>query len=348
MRASLVVEPAVLAMPALSTDEQSIAQSIETIIELSEAAREADFNVCILSEAENYLAEAGLYPVSHSIAQSLASCGLSHVYTTEDIRRSIQSILHRARRLEEISGIDFLIPNNMQTKPDVLSSREISGIRESLEVTLAHTALLSSTAGKRNVQALLIPGEAFSSEIEILAEITDIAPSFKGSADQQELSCTIGLVESASSFGDQLDASEVWRIAENETEMSIAIAIKARSVRTMSGCPAPRENCDKFHLSAAFVDTMLTSQTMPNARYGTATFECLARLVARSPSEAPSKLYKLSETGRREDVVRSDGAVGWRLHVTKSGEAIRLMFWRRNDASIEFASLGPKGQVRID
>jgi len=72
MRASLVIEPAVLAMPALSEDEQSIARSSERIIQVSGAIRDDDFGICLLGEAENYLAEAQLYPVSHSISQALA------------------------------------------------------------------------------------------------------------------------------------------------------------------------------------------------------------------------------------------------------------------------------------
>jgi hypothetical protein len=100
-------------------------------------------------------------------------------------------------------------------------------------------------------------------------------------------------------------------------------------------------------MGSAFLETMHACQSTPSSRYGQVSFEALARLVAKSPTEAPKKLYKLSDTGRREDVVRTDGAVGWRLHVTKTGEGIRLMFWRRRDESIEFANLGPKGQVKI-
>ena len=84
MRASLVIEPAVLAMPALSEVEQSIARSIERIIQVSGAIRDDDFGICLLGEAENYLAEAQLYPVSHSISQAFS--------TTESEKCLIQKI----------------------------------------------------------------------------------------------------------------------------------------------------------------------------------------------------------------------------------------------------------------
>lgn len=86
---------------------------------------------------------------------------------------------------------------------------------------------------------------------------------------------------------------------------------------------------------------------MPNERYGSSTFDTLARIVAQSPTEAAQRLYKLTHTGSRIDVIRSDGAVGWRIHVTKHGEGIRLMFWRLTDSSIEFANVGPKSDVNI-
>ena len=346
MKASLVLEPAVLAMPALSRDEVSITKAIETIVLLSEALRETDFDICLLSDAANYLAEADLYPVSRSIDQSLADSGLSHVFTTEDIRRSIQNILQQAKRLESTSGVEFLVPEVMQAEPDVLSARTHNSLKESLEVTLAHVALLMQKTSKSNVSVLMADRFA-GEEIRLSTDITEITPVFQGHDKLQNLVCTIALVESASSFGEGLDADELWQIAENETEMRAAISVKACKLRKTSGCTAPKENCDGFAIGSSFCATMHRCQSMPSGKYGTLTFESIARLVAKSPTELPKKLYKLSDTGDRVDVVRDDGAIGWRLHVTKSGEGIRLMFWRLRNASIEFANVGPKNDVDI-
>jgi hypothetical protein len=234
----------------------------------------------------------------------------------------------------------------MRVEPDILSTREEAALKEALEVTLAHVAMLTERASKLSVRALLADVYA-DDEVELFLEITNIAPPLPDRTDRRSISCPVGLSNSVFSFADKLDGDELWRMAENEPELSAAIAVKARSLRRASGCPAPKDNCEKFAIGSAFLDTLRACQSVPSGKYGHAAFEAFARLVAGSPTAAPKKLYKLSETGRREDVVRTDGAIGWRLHITKSGEAIRLMFWRRHDASIEFANVGPKADVKI-
>lgn len=346
MRASLVLEPAVLAMPALSKDESGIARSIEIVVQLSEALREDEFGIYLLQEAENYLAEANLYPVSDSISQSLTASGLSHVYATEDVRRSIQNILQRASHLEALSEIEFLIPNSMKTNPDASSELRPAPLKEAFEITLAHAGFATERAGTSNVRMILAESCSLD-EIEVHADISEITPPLGGQSASVDLSCVLGLSSSVSSFSEQLDGDELWRIAETATEIATAIAVKARFLRKSSGCPAPRRNCETFAVGSYFFNTMCACQANPLGKYGRTTFDSLARLVARAPTEAPRKLYKLSQTGDREDVVRADGSIGWRLHITKSGEAIRLMFWRRKDASIEFANVGPKGDVKI-
>jgi|SRR5579872_520484 len=346
MRASLVVEPAVLAMPALAKDEISIARSIEIIIQLAEAVRNHDFGICLLTEAENYLIEAGLYPVHSSMSQSLAASGLSHVYTTEDIRRSVQGILQNAERLEHSSGIDFLIPESIRTQPDIFTGRSTGALKESLEVTLAHLALLTERAGKSNVQSLLADRPS-NEDVEVIARITDITPPLNDDITSKDVSITVGFCGSVSEFAEQLDGNNLWHLAENDDEIRAAISIKARTIRKTSGCPAPKENCHKFSIGSAFFGTMRSCQAHPSGKFGQVTFETAARLIAKSETETPKKLYKLSSSSQREDVVRSDGAVGWRLHVTKSSEGIRLMFWRKKDGSVELANVCPKSGVSI-
>ncbi|MDH2385691.1 hypothetical protein [Bradyrhizobium sp. CER78] len=346
MKATLALEPAVLAAPALAKEEQSIAKSIEAIVQLSGALRDEELGICLLSETESYLAAAGLYPGSYSISQSLAASGLSHVYTAEDIRRSVQNILQRANRLESISGVDFLIPESVATNPDLLARRVEAPLKEGLELTLAHVALVTDVVGKSSIRGLVADYYA-DDEIEFSANLSHITPPFLGETTRHAFACVIGVCRTAASFAEQLDADQLWQIAEDETELMAAIAVKARSIRRASGCHAPKENCEKFRMGPSFLNTMRSCQSAPSEKYGQTTFNTIARLIAGSPTEEPKKMYKLSSAGRREDVVRQDGAIGWRLHITKSGEAVRLMFWRRIDGSIELANVGLKADVNI-
>jgi hypothetical protein len=124
----------------------------------------------------------------------------------------------------------------MQTKPDILSTRSPDKLREALEITLAHVTFVTERVGKINVR-MLSADDFHSDEIEVLSDITDIIPPMEGQAARKDFVCTVGLSGSVSSFAEKLDAHEVWRIAENEAEMSAAVSIKARSLRKYRDVP---------------------------------------------------------------------------------------------------------------
>lgn len=346
MRPSLVLDPAVLAMPAIALDEDAIAASLTQLIELSRTLRKHDHcEIRMIEGVEDYLAAANLYPVTDSIRKSLADSNLSHVYTTEDIRRAIQDILQKIDRVEDISRVEFLIPTAVSCQPDILDGRD-GPLREALEVTLTHTAFATEFSGKELVQ-ILVAEHPVRTDVSIYADVDDIDPPASRGVTVKGYSSKFRTSESLQSFIDSLDGPTLWCAAECEAEVISAIKLGAIKVRREAGCSDPHRSCETFVFGAAFLDSLHRSQAAGQGRYATATCEACAHLVAKSQTLELRRMYKLSDTGKRIDVTRDDGAVGWRVHITKSGEAMRLMFWRLGDGTIELSTVSPKNVTDI-
>jgi hypothetical protein len=141
MNPSLVLEPAILAISAGANSEDQIAIGLNNLTEIARRIRiKSDFRFYMLEDASNLLAADGLFPVPASISEMLERFGLRHVYSAEDIRRSINDILSRAERLENLSRVEFFVPAQFSSIPDVMEGRT-GRLREGLELTLLHIGL---------------------------------------------------------------------------------------------------------------------------------------------------------------------------------------------------------------
>ena len=50
----------------------------------------------------------------------------------------------------------------------------------------------------------------------------------------------------------------------------------------------------------------------------------------------------------QKQLMRKDGAGAYRVHLTKYGQGLRLMFWRTEIGAIEFANVGRKFELVIE
>lgn len=73
--------------------------------------------------------------------------------------------------------------------------------------------------------------------------------------------------------------------------------------------------------------------------------DACARILLDSPKQIV-KPFRVSE-GSENQIVRADGATGWRTHLSKKGVGFRLMFWKLKSGVIEFANVANKGEEEI-
>jgi hypothetical protein len=160
----------------------------------------------------------------------------------------------------------------------------------------------------------------------------------------EHLERDISVLSVPSAFGCCLDPLAVWREAETTTALRWAIQGEAERIARVSG----RTSVKEFLIGTEFLRLLREHQCLGEGRYSSLVLTKCSQVVADlgnvevhdfRESEAPSS------PARRRAI---DGAVGKRVHITESHEALRLMFWARVGGVIEFATVRGKFDLVID
>ena len=141
-------------------------------------------------------------------------------------------------------------------------------------------------------------------------------------------------IESADEVINVIAALDVWRAADTASQLHLAIFAKACRLAQTIG--ATRSDFAKFRIGSEFLSSLRAHQAV--GRYASSTLETCARIVLGSPK------YEVSAFGG----TRADGLIGKRTHVTKHVAALRLMYWESTTGDLEFANVGPKGELVIE
>ncbi len=140
----------------------------------------------------------------------------------------------------------------------------------------------------------------------------------------------------------EADTLALWRDAETICDLHFAILLKALQIRAAEGQGNDIRAISVFGIGSDFLATITKNGCGNGGPYAGATLETCARIALGAPKNA------LRPFGKPDQTIRSrDKAKALRTHVTKGGVAIRLMVWERPDGTIEFANVGPKGELEI-
>jgi hypothetical protein len=242
-----------------------------------------------------------------------------------------------------------MIPTSFNAVPDVVGAR-IGPLRECLELTLLHAALAARKLHPTMVQAL-IADNLVNQSVDMISDIDEIDPPIQPE-DLTRIVRFNGSISTSASvdcFIRSLTPHILWEYAEEETQIALAIRLAAIEIRRVGGCPSPEHNCERFSIGPSFLHSLRAWEGDRQSKYAGSTLDGCARIVACMPKDQPSRLFKRSGSkGKAENVVRSsDSAQAWRTHISMEHEAMRLMFWRKSDGSIEFANIGAKAELEI-
>ena len=138
---------------------------------------------------------------------------------------------------------------------------------------------------------------------------------------------------------------ELWRSAESEQSVREAVDHQIRKL-------IDENHLDDFHihqyrLGPRFVDSVRHWGFHNRHDWARLLIESCARLILGIPKQLCEPFRTDARPTARQVSRASDGAVGWRTHLTKHHEGFRLMFWKSPDGSIEFANIGDKDELVI-
>jgi len=119
-------------------------------------------------------------------------------------------------------------------------------------------------------------------------------------------------------------------------------------IKSQSGNPTEPQDLPAFSIGSNFFQSICENQSGPQSRYGSIVLESCARVVLNTPKNSIDPFMKGQRSKSEDQWVRErDQALAYRTHVTKSGEGLRLVFWRTPSNLVEFANVSVHNDLSL-
>lgn len=143
-------------------------------------------------------------------------------------------------------------------------------------------------------------------------------------------------------FRNHMGKWELWDGAKDEQGVRDAIEF---SIEELIEAAIDADHREEYVLGSSFIDSLQAWGFGSRQDYAMLLVESCARIVLGQPKNEIKAFWIDKKTKRQRK--RDDGAFAYRTHLTKKGAGYRLMFWKRQDNTIEFANVGDKDELEI-
>jgi hypothetical protein len=281
------------------------------------------------------LIDCGLYPSEKIFKKNLILQNLTEVYSSRDITNLIHQIIEKSK--EYTSDIEVEIKHPLiepeKNHPQLTRNDYISN--ELFMISLLNE---SSKDGFTNIISCNTPNK---NPINIRAELIRIIDKSGQLEDKPNYVKTINILNSLDDFLFSIGSEKLYLNAQNHDAYLAAINLKALELLKEADSTFILK---PFTFGKHFFTSLFENQCGPNEKFGSVCFDTIARVVAGMP-KYELKPFRISAAS--QDQKNRNGDLAFRTHVTKSNEAIRLMFWSTTCGRIEFANVGNKQDLDI-
>jgi hypothetical protein len=350
MSYSLLLDASVVAFMGYATTSEQVIGAVELLREISlltSKFREMPllgpprFELCVY--------DSGCFPFHDHVRELLNSTGLGDVFDPQLITTLLNSVVQRMVSIADVTSVNDVLVQSVVTQPAKTYLGGNVTLEEAFDQLLAFYAaaqIEGETWAARASVTLSSICEP-SPQLEVECDIALVEPPLcGGSIVSFSATHQISRVQDRAAFYSNLIPQALWADAVSPSDVEMAITAKAFQLRIVSGLDALPQSCEEFELGPYFVESLSGAQAAHNSPYAAATLDKCARLVAGLPLPDDNPFY--TAAGSQSQRVRSsDGAMARRVHVSKGGIAVRLMYWRMPNGTIEFSNVEPKANTII-
>jgi hypothetical protein len=265
---------------------------------------------------------------------------LHQVYSSEDIRQSVNLILDSDSVAADVWGVEVLRCETSNERPNLATHYTVPVLRE------AALQLLTSTIYARNVEP--------ARQIQVVSGVTTLGEKIYCETEIDDVLVKDASVEvilpfsaygyclittNIENFALTVGAQCIWNTANDSQQIHLAIATRILEIRKEAGEIATFDSLPPFIVGSDFWESACRSNGGPNGSHAGTILDGCARLILDKPKN-DVRPFGVVERAR-------DGARAFRTHLTKSHEALRLMVWKCPTGVIELANVGPKHELAI-
>lgn len=350
MAQEVIIDPFLLCLPNPCNSLEQLEDFISAIAGWRGFLDRADTCVLLSDSVKIALNTDCEFPHRHRLAELIKkfNCALADANT---ISKVANSILERTPALEDYFGINDIYgeADTFELTPAVILDRLKPNCRSAFRGDLLIAGVKDNECVTENIESRLMVASGkmavgpLPTSIFIKADVLVSKDSDRDSVLQISLSQSIPVTFSHDQLIDSLDLWAIWDGASSEEAVRICVESCINNLIS-SGVNADAR-CD-YAIGSGFVASLQLWGANSRRDYAMVTIESCARIVL-GIAKNPIIEFRESAAGNAKQRTREDGASAFRTHLTMKGVALRLMFWRRADGTVEFANIGGKGELEI-
>lgn len=346
---NVLIDPAVPAFMGLATTHEGVGKAIDLLLEINAlASRFACVRLVADKAFELTLFGSGCFPFYEPLATALTASGWSEVYDPPTVLAVVNSVIQRLVSVSSLIPVKDLIVGSMTLTPPDDHLSGFPQLKDALYELLAFYCVGVSVGAFEPAKSAAAVSSAFpsSSVVGMACDVAMIDPPI-GVLPQESFECAAQTqrLERLANFYPLICAQNYWDTAEDNADLELAIAARACQLRAASGLSGI-EFVDDFRVGANFAASLSTAQACKAAPFSSATLETCARICGGLPQPDDNPFYTAPASGVQRQRT-ADGALAHRVHVSKHGPGLRLMYWRTPAGAIELSNIAVKDDVEI-
>ena len=325
-------------------------EAVEGIVERSRLWYRPDImrsiRLYVVGRVIGDLAEAGYFPAEPRFQKVLSAFGWSHVISAKQLAKDIARFLANAKYIEQEEYLEGIRCDTINVEPGVFKILAGERLWEISTLSLYFVAVASYILGAGGLGYRY----AYSRMKQLVCEVCvsggplEVEPADLASRLHENWMQKVRIIAAPESLLDTFDAEGAWRDARDANDLELAIRLEAVQIERSKG----GRRIKSFAVGDNFMKLLAPCQTIGSERFSSVVRRKCGLLVANAPNFVINEPRISASNTAAVRVRQSDGAVAKGVHVTKSHEALRLMFCLREDGFIEFAKIAEKVDVDIE
>jgi len=339
---NVCLDTSVIAIPNFAEDADFADEIISRAFEYSNAiSSKLNLRVLISSTAESVLWENGCGPDEETITAFLQMVGLHEFYSSKDVLLAYQVLLDRSQRYADVMWNEASDFREVESDPCIPPGIGPTALVHEAKKTML-TGVLAANKQIGVALSLGFPGTTDAEAIVVSGIVDEIChPSQAGLTLPSAVTARMPLLASPSHLVSEEWAKYLWNKAQTAEDLHLAIATRALSLLRGSGANPTYKDVTHFAIGPDFVASLHNHQAMAEGKHSNLILEVCAQLVADCCNRFQRHMGAAQKIHRGRD-----NAKAMRVHLTDSHEALRLMYWKV-DQALEFANVGPKFELWI-
>lgn len=259
-------------------------------------------------------------------------------YTAKDITRLIYKIIELSCEYEETHVVEW-------NSPPVVTSKfnSISVARHDELLKFYSMLLIDGFFSGLKFNPMYYPSCAPYNEqnVKMSGQVNDVYPR-NGIILPADFSHELKIFSDVNALIEGMDGLELYRTASSDIELKFSFYVGARALIKDLGL-STEIGWDDFKIGKEFLDSLKSTQSFQNQEFSSVTYNTIINLLAQSGKDEINYFYKSDDDSKPRT---SGNYKAHRVHITKSGRALRLLFWM-DDITTILSNVGNKAELYI-